>query len=311
MAQKVGETIEKEVCCLYKQNKTCQEISQLVGVGLSTVRRILKRNNIDIHCRKREMNKERYDLVEKLWLEGWSITKIRKEVHMTNQKISKYLKGLGYNIIQDGRKHFFNFDYFETIDTSDKAYWLGFIYADGWVIKDKELGIALKADDVEHLCKFLNNINNKDIKPKMYSVGEHKACRITISSRKMLQDLERLGVYQNKSLTISFPMQEQLPDKFLFDFIRGYVDGDGSLRIKDGKYANLSVCCGSRQFLEGMLQRTRWSGTIRKSRELYYLEWSCQKAFTKIHCLYKDSSVYLDRKYKVYQNLIAVLGGNI
>ena len=60
-------------------------------------------------------------------------------------------------------KHNLNKEYFKNIDTEEKAYWLGFIYADGYIIKSEknyELGIELNYKDVEHLNKFNSIFNN-------------------------------------------------------------------------------------------------------------------------------------------------------
>src|ERR1051326_6690292 len=47
-------------------------------------------------------------------------------------------------------------DYFRLIDAPDKSYWLGFIFADGWVVRREgylSFGVELKESDVGHLEK--------------------------------------------------------------------------------------------------------------------------------------------------------------
>ena len=66
------------------------------------------------------------------------------------------------------RLYTLNENFFETIDTEDKAYWLGFIYADGYITKSKtgqhNLGIKLSIKDLAHLQKFALDIKtNKPI----------------------------------------------------------------------------------------------------------------------------------------------------
>ena len=62
------------------------------------------------------------------------------------------------------RKHFYNEDYFKVIDSEDKAYWLGFISADGSVSKDAyHIRISLSSIDIKHLEKFLTCINANDV----------------------------------------------------------------------------------------------------------------------------------------------------
>ena len=44
---------------------------------------------------------------------------------------------------------------FETIDTEEKAYWLGFMYADGYIGASRySVGINLSLKDIDHLKKF-------------------------------------------------------------------------------------------------------------------------------------------------------------
>ena len=67
------------------------------------------------------------------------------------------------------RKYFFNEDFFEIIDNENKAYWLGFIYADGYV-SAKSLVIELHKDDESHIVKFLEDIGHPD-RPKITARG--------------------------------------------------------------------------------------------------------------------------------------------
>lgn len=84
-----------------------------------------------------------------------------------------------------------NDDYFSEIDTEEKAYWLGFIYADGYVTGSK-LGITIANLDRMHLEKFKKCIGS-DYKIKSYvsnSVyGSCKYCRILINSEKLVKDI--------------------------------------------------------------------------------------------------------------------------
>ena len=52
---------------------------------------------------------------------------------------------------------------FDTIDSEEKAYWLGFIYADGWISDANNcFTLTLQQRDVEHLLKFNEFIANKN-----------------------------------------------------------------------------------------------------------------------------------------------------
>ena len=60
-------------------------------------------------------------------------------------------------------KYTYNENYFKIIDSEEKAYWLGFLYADGCItrfyrnekLKSMSLELTLQSNDIEHLKKFL------------------------------------------------------------------------------------------------------------------------------------------------------------
>jgi hypothetical protein len=170
-----------------------------------------------------------------------------------------YLLGLSYNLLSEKynictwsignvlrknniksriRKHNCNEDYFEKIDSNEKAYWLGLLFADGYVRKRKQfngkhkqggtVGISLKNGDEYLLEKLIIDLGStykltKQIKDEFLSY------KLEVNSSKMADDLINLGCIPNKSLILMSP---NLKDKFIPHFIRGYFDGDGSI----GKY---------------------------------------------------------------------------
>ena len=54
-------------------------------------------------------------------------------------------------------KYYRNSNIFEKIDTEEKAYWLGFLYADGYVDPERgEIILGLAEKYKEHINKFIN-----------------------------------------------------------------------------------------------------------------------------------------------------------
>lgn len=233
-----------------------------------------------------------------------SITKIAKTIHMRKETISNYLKSQGYTIIKDGRKHFFNFDYFNTIDSEEKAYWLGFLYADGYVNERGIIEITLSSIDKEHLIKFCTSIGLDIDVISSRVINNHECSRINIGSKRMVNDLIDLGCIQCKSLKLTFPNDTQVPQYLLRDFVRGYVDGDGWVGLCNTT-PRISIY-GTKEFLEEMIEYLHLpSAKIRKDSRsnVYIVEWGSTKAYNIINQLYKDSNIYLNRKYEVYQNI--------
>lgn len=138
-----------------------------------------------------------------------------------------------------------NYDenYFEIIDTPQKAYFLGLMYADGYVSHSKRLlgnnkiyicykmSISLQEQDKSILELFkrelkrpneLIKIINKDI-----SINRAIQYCFTVSGQKIHDDLVKHGCVENKSLILQFP--KTVPEKLMSHFIRGYFDGDGCI----------------------------------------------------------------------------------
>ena len=166
-------------------------------------------------------------------------------------------------------KYSYNDDYFKKIDTAEKAYWLGFLYADGCItrfyrgekLKSMSLELTLKNEDCEHLVKFKNALeSNVPIQHKVVA-GKYRADRIVINNTKMCRDLIKLGCTPTKSLTLEFPDNDIVPIKFINDFVRGYFDGDGGISYTEGEYYHSErnkfykqyhyrcYFCGTEQFL--------------------------------------------------------------
>lgn len=144
--------------------------------------------------------------------------------------------------------------------TQEMAYTLGYIYADGSLenatyIRGKYLRVSsVEKENVEKIKNWLGSehtINLIPPKTKNSKVGY----LLRIGSHELYNDLVKLGLYPNKSLTIKFPL---IPKKYLSHFVRGYFDGDGCVRIdmKKGKRQALilnKLCTvftsGSKEFL--------------------------------------------------------------
>ena len=214
-----------------------------------------------------------------------------------------------------------NQNYFSVIDSPEKAYWLGFLYADGYVTARHQVGLALSIIDIEHVKKFKEAISatHKIHVYESSGYGTTPYAKIIISCPKMVDDLERLGCVQNKTLILKFPTSSQVPPKFIRDFIRGYLDGDGSI-TKSGKYHPVRLSfCGTKEFLIGLMECL--NGMIspdsfhvvldkrhKDDKNTYQIAINGTRRVQKIlHELYDDASVYLDRKYKLYQKAVNVL----
>lgn len=130
-----------------------------------------------------------------------------------------------------------NEHYFDTINNNEKAYWLGFLFADG-AINNNTIIFGQNEDRVNSVIAFKNSISlNKDINTKQPKLGKKfYFCQFT--SKHMVDKLKQYGCVQNKSLTIKFSTSI-VPIEYINSFIRGYFDGDGC--IWEGKRKIMSV----------------------------------------------------------------------
>jgi intein/homing endonuclease len=199
-----------------------------------------------------------------------------------------------YNIEESRRKTKVDDSYFERIDTEHKAYWLGFLMADGYNNqKDGKIEITLKSSDRQMLDLFNNDIQS-DYKISDKKIGAYNACRITVRSRQMSDNLAAHGCIQKKSLILKFP---DIRDDLVPHFIRGYFDGDGSITSREKSY-NFHIV-GTKDFLEKCRGYIGLSNTkLDHKGESYDLRYGGRKnAETIYEYLYEAATIFLERKH--------------
>lgn len=204
----------------------------------------------------------------------------------------------------------YNYDrsYFKTIDTEEKAYWLGFIAADGNVAaKMNNMRINLNIIDKNHLEKFRKSINGnqpikENIREKNYSVY------IDMNSQEVCKDLEKYGITPKKSLTLDIKI-ELIPENLINHFIRGYFDGDGSINYytrppyyrSEWELSFISTQKVLLKFQEyfGIPHRLYSCGN--NFRFCYKSKKDIEKV---LKYMYNNSTIYLERKYQKSQDFL-------
>jgi intein/homing endonuclease len=223
-------------------------------------------------------------------------------------------------------KYISNEKFFDIIDSEERAYVLGFLYADGNnYVKRRchyEISISLQARDKYILERFRElicpTITLEYIKRQRE--GWQDQYRLRINNKTISQQLEKLGCVQSKSLILTWP--EWLVDIDLQrHFIRGYFDGDGSL------WAQKSTETG----------QINWGWQITSTNTFCYVAKNIVEMHAGVHCsnhltraktnqittslsvggniqvrrvldwMYKDATIYLPRKYEKYQKFLAYI----
>lgn len=232
-----------------------------------------------------------------------SITKLAKEIGITRLSLTKLFKINNIEIVNFNNQLKFNNKIFDCIN-EESAYWLGFLYADGNVDSFKnDIELSLKLSDFSHLEKFKNFLKT----PKIVKLNYNR-CRLIITDKYLKNKLIQLGCYPKKSLNLKFPTIDQFDFKFINHFMRGYFDGDGSIWSKNDKlYFSL---LGTKEFLESFLNNIpnlKYKKLYKDKRHLYntyFISFSGKKANLIFNFIYKDSNIYLDRKFAVYNSNI-------
>lgn len=209
-------------------------------------------------------------------------------------------------------KYDVNETYFEKIDTDEKAYWLGFLYADGHNSEYPNWRITLKLQnrDMEHVKKF-NSVLYPTNDKKITIRKSDGSVESIIHSKKICEDLSKLNVVNKKSLTIKFPDSTMVPDNLLVYFIQGLFDGDGSVSLT----AKTKTPCACLDF-SGSLNLIKQLKIVLKEKtgiEFGYKERKYvntiaviyikgnDKVLKFLNWLYFDSKFALPRKYQKYQ----------
>ena len=198
-------------------------------------------------------------------------------------------------------------NHFETIDTEEKAYWLGFLYADGYVgSTSSRIELSLAEKDLKHIEKFKNFIG---IDNKISYREKTKAYRYSFRSIPCKEQLIRQGCVPKKSLILKFPTSEQVPQNLIKHFIRGYFDGDGWFTNTDSCFQVGLI--GTEDFIKGFLNVVENVNTANKIFDVHrpdgvkrYVFGAIKDVTNFLNWIYANASIYLDRKYGAYQDFI-------
>jgi hypothetical protein len=208
--------------------------------------------------------------------------------------------------------------FFDAIDTEAKAYWLGFINADGCVIagpvgkargRRYQLRVKLKESDAGHLRKLKADMAAES---PVYTIPQRglagPGAEIVMSSAHLVESLIRLGVTPRKSLTAT-PWDG--PDHLMRHYWRGMVDGDGTIVKHSNRAEKWHLrFLGSEACVEAFRV---WAAAVtgsaaRKRPKGNIWMWTAGGLASPqalVRELYDGATVYLDRKYELALQLMA------
>lgn len=269
---------------------------------------------------------EKIDLVRQ-YLDGISIKELSKKYERAESSVRDLIKRRGINLrplTEVNRKFEIYENFFDVIDTDEKAYFLGFLYADGNVKTNKNMVVlALKESDREILEKLnkLIHINKPLFLEKDKREGNREnTVGIRICNKNVTNKLIEHGCHPNKTFTLTFPSWMNI--KLYNSFIRGYFDGDGYIGIirdsrkdKNGvqynKFYNKFTLTGNEVFLKDVASVFKNILDVNSSFEIRHkdrnngivtLTVKGNKQIEKLYdYLYNDCDLFLKRKNEKFK----------
>lgn len=191
------------------------------------------------------------------------------------------------------------------------TYILGFIFADGNITKvthngySDKLGFGIHQKDIDILQKIKQELSAEQA---LSISGDY--VHLSIFSQVIVDDLKKLGITYRKSFRKNRGRIPNIPWKYTRHFIRGIVDGDGSISLNKRGRPTLSVC-GKREIitfirnhflskfnLYSKISQAKYNG---KPYNLFYIAYRCNSAKALINYLYDNTNLYLERKFKLAQ----------
>lgn len=220
-----------------------------------------------------------------------------KEVCCSVECSDKLRKEYYLGELNPNSKYIYDRNLFENINAEEKAYILGFIAADS-SINNGSIDIFVNKKDIDIIEKIKNYICPQyTIIPK-----EKNLCGIMISSKKIIQDVcYHLQINTGKKAgnnCNNLPSFPNINDNLKIHFIRGFYDGDGSIRKCDGTRTrpDCSISNTSYKLLEDISNVINIKLFLKEDK----LNFEGINALDFLSKIYDKATIYLNRKYKIY-----------
>lgn len=236
-------------------------------------------------------------LIREMYLSGLSAYKISEKTGVNKSLIYYYLNKMQITRSnkENSRKYFVDDNYFEEIDTQEKAYWLGYLFADGYVNSSNGKKVGVTSKDIEHV-KILRDDLGATYPVNVYeahtSYGDSVYGRLLVSSDKMYDDLIALGCVEKKSKIL---MPPEIDLEMERHFLRGFYDGDGSIkRHKLSKTGYILSLLSTKEMIDWTYERIGGSVRYQESKDIWYLDTTI--TMERLDYLYDNATRCLQRK---------------
>lgn len=292
---------DKAVIECYKQGNSMKKVGQIMSVNTTTVFNILKKYNVPTRTKGGIYPLDASKIIQ-MYQSGYSSTQIAEKYNVTIHSITDLLEK--YGISRNNRYHNLDLDldYFSVIDRYDKAYFLGFLIADGNIGKnDNSVSLSLNIKDKHILETFKEKTKNAN----KLCVTRDTECTFHVKTAKWKADLAQYGVVPQKTSICYIPA---LSANMMPHLIRGLIDGDGWISDKScqiGFCGNEQTVTQLRDYIVNNVNVNR-AKILHTQPYLWQVTWTGKNNIRKIgQYLYQDKQdCYLKRKYQAYLKII-------
>lgn len=294
--RKSSEEIRSKAVELYEDGASAMTIADKLGYNEATVREWLKKHGVimrDGSFYNRKYDEKLAGDIEQLYNQGKYTTEI-DELFGLRRGTSQYI--LNKNNVELRHKgpksKIQREDFFDSIDCEDKAYFLGYIMADGNVSitnNQYSLKFHISIKDKEIVDKFLRVINSSNKTSVRYKTDSYY---VSLTSVHMCKRLIELGVVPGKTGKEFIP---DIPRDLVHHYLRGVFDGDGITDISKKR----SGFVGSVTMINSILKELNEKLTVYKAgknkKVVYFL--GGKKFSRKLYdYLYYEATIWLERK---------------
>lgn len=304
---------ENRIIEMYKNNIGIDDIIKYFDTKEEFIRCVLKEKQVD--RKYNSFTEELYQRLELLYSNDLTCKEISTRLLVAENSITKMLRKRNVQIrtwSENNRRYSLNEHYFDVIDTPNKAYLLGLLYADGCNHEAHySITLNLQEEDravVEFMKKELEYEGPIHIR-KLHDTNEKykNQCVLCVNSMALSNRLKELGVVNAKSLILTFP--EWLNEQLYSYFIAGYFDGDGCISYDEKRQKCSTSIVSTMEFCNKLSQIFSNIGCKHhiahpkqcNSNNTYVLRTCGNKSsLLLLDYIYNNNGFHMDRKYQKY-----------
>lgn len=306
--RKIPESEYQNIVKLYNSGMTQEEVAKEYGCEKHIVYTILKKLGVPAHPNgiAKEIAEEMY----KLYVNGKRTPEIAKIYGLDRRTIGRVFKRNGFET--DRKVYHCDEHYFDSIDNQDKAYILGLLWSDGCNQLDRGKVVIQLQEQDKGILEDIRNVSNNERPLYKISLNDknpnwQNSIVLTWQSRHVSQTLNDYGMVPRKSLVLEFP--DWLSVDLYPHFLRGYIDGDGSIYYSEDRNVFCVSMVGTKMFLDVVRKifadigvKASMSHKNGSSDVTYTLYTTSNPGALKLlNWIYKDSNLKLQRKYQKYE----------